>query len=140
MSTATLDRKHHIVDCSKSYQEFVKQRKEDPKADVGSPASQAACSILLVLKDGPFKDTSARRLKVSFGITWLSELIQHTGPDQAALWIKEAAVSRRATSQGSHRRADLYSSSSVRYWYQTARKTDRPCWPPSQTRTIRSTC
>eukprot|EP00959_Pyramimonas_sp_CCMP1952_P229139 4791230-Pyramimonas_sp.AAC.1 len=48
MGTAMLDRKHQLViDCNKSYQEAVKARKEDPQTDLGSPASQAAYSILL---------------------------------------------------------------------------------------------
>ena len=67
MSTAMLDRKHQIVtDTNKSYQEFVKARKQDPSLDSGSPTCQAACSILVALKDWPYKDTSARISKLKF--------------------------------------------------------------------------
>ncbi|CAK0791309.1 unnamed protein product, partial [Prorocentrum cordatum] len=67
-STAMLDRKHQIVtDCNKPHLEFVKQRKGGPKVDLGSPAAQAAYSILLVLVTWPSKDTSDRRLKMVFG-------------------------------------------------------------------------
>ena len=93
MSTAILDRKHQLViDCNKSYQEFVKARKEDPQTDLGSPASQAACSILFVLQSWPYKDGSARLLKMKFAIDVLVEMIRIGGPEVTATWVKEAAV------------------------------------------------
>ena len=93
MSTAMLDRKHQIVtDCNKSYQEIVKTRKQDPNTDLGSPACQAAYSILVALKTWPYKDTSARISKLKFATDLLTTIIKNTEPEEVATWIKEAAV------------------------------------------------